>query len=139
MDFMNNNKWWYGVIILFILGLIFVIFKYENTPENASIQTENFVEQSNVLPSSEIILYYAMWCGHSRSFLPEWEKFEEYAKTNLPNIRVSKVRCEDGNETTCSQKGINGYPTVMLYLKSGEEKLYEGDRTLNGLIKFVKS
>jgi thiol-disulfide isomerase/thioredoxin len=88
-------------------------------------------------PKSELILFYATWCGHSRSFLPEWSKFEQWAKANLTKVKVSSVRCEDGNEATCTQKGVRGYPTVILYLTNGAEHKYEGERTMDGLKKFI--
>jgi thiol-disulfide isomerase/thioredoxin len=88
-------------------------------------------------PKHELTLFYAMWCGHSRAFLPEWTKFEEWAKNNVDKVRVGSVRCEDGNEATCSQKGVRGYPTVMLYLADGSAHKYEGERTVDGLKQFI--
>ena len=90
-------------------------------------------------PKHELVLYYAMWCGHSRAFLGEWEKFNTWAQNNLDKVRVSSVRCEDGNEATCSQKGIQGYPTVVMYLPNGSEHKYEGERTADGLKKFASN
>jgi len=139
MEFINNIKWWHVVIVLLIFGLIFAIFKEKSVTQNAP-STEGFSEQEtqHIVPGNEIILYYALWCGYSRQFIPEWEKFEEYAKKNLPNLRVSKVRCEDGNEPVCKEKGVEGYPTVILYLQNGEERICHEERTLSGLIKFVQ-
>ena len=90
-------------------------------------------------PKNELILFYAMWCGHSRAFLPEWQKFTQWASNNLDKVKVSVVRCEDGNEATCSQKGIKGYPSVVLYLINGSEHKFEGERTVDGLKKFVSA
>lgn len=86
----------------------------------------------------EIILYYATWCGYSRNFLPEWEKFEIYAKNNLPNCRVRSIRCESDNEALCFQKGIEGYPTVVLYPTNGTEIKFDKERTSDKLVEFVK-
>lgn len=90
-------------------------------------------------PKHEMILYYAAWCGYSRSFLPEWQKFLDWAKVNLPNVRCDNIRCEDGLEAECQQKGISGYPTVMLYLIDGSSHKFTGPRTVDGLQKFAYS
>ena len=86
---------------------------------------------------AEIILYYATWCGYSRMFLPEWEKFVEYAKVHFPNIKVTGMRCEDGNEATCLQKGVQGYPTIILYPKYDTEINYSGERKADKIIEFI--
>lgn len=143
MDFINKIKWYHIVIILLIIGFIIIMCKGNNGWQNAPMKSEGFGEQEAMtkkptLPAGEIILYYAMWCGYSRAFVPEWEKFEGYAKSNLPQLKVSKIRCEDGNEETCVQKGIQGYPTVVLYLQNGGEKKFDGQRNLDGLIQFIK-
>lgn len=87
---------------------------------------------------AEIILYFASWCGYSRSFLPEWEKFEKHAEMNMPHIRVTKIQCESDNEALCFQKGIEGYPTVVMHLPDGTEIKFERERTSDKLIEFVK-
>jgi hypothetical protein len=48
------------------------------------------------------------------------------------------VRCEDGNEATCQQKGVKGYPSVILYLTDGSEHTFDGKRTAGGVTNFVK-
>ena len=150
MEFLNNVKWYHIAIVCLVGILAFLVFTRnnctQNSCKNAPAKSEGFTsdklqqkqEPKQDTKQAEIILYYAMWCGHSKSFLPEWEKFEEYAKKNLPYIRVSRVRCEDGNEATCMQKGVEGYPTVIMYLNSGEEKTFDGNRTFDGLVSFIQ-
>jgi hypothetical protein len=154
MELLSNIKWYHITIVCLICILVFLIFTRNNCGtnvcKNAPIKSEGFSSQQQEQESkqetnqikdtatAEIILYYAMWCGHSRSFLPEWEKFEAYAKNNFPNLRVSRVRCEDGNEATCMQKGVEGYPTVILYPMGGSEKMFDGTRSSDSLIKFIQ-
>jgi thiol-disulfide isomerase/thioredoxin len=87
----------------------------------------------------ELVLYYATWCGFSRMFLPEWEKFEVVAKTRFPNLDIKQFKCEDGDEATCFQKGVEGYPTVILYPKNGTEVVFQSDRSAENLVKFVET
>ena len=86
---------------------------------------------------STITLYYASWCGYSKMFLPEWLKFEEYAKNNIKHLKTVKINCEGGNESICFQKDIKGYPTVILEPKNRSEVEFSGERNLKGLIDFV--
>ena len=88
----------------------------------------------------EITLYYAMWCGITRQMLPEWEKFVAYAESNLPYVKVSSVRCENGNEAECDQKGIPGFPTIILG-KGDQEFMFDkefSERTSDNFTKFVQ-
>lgn len=102
-----------------------------------SIQQENKNAKLNEL-KDEIVLYYTEWCGYSRAFKPEWDAFAKEAKSKFPNLRVDEIRCEGGHERTCSEKGIEGYPTIHFYKKDGTQVLYTGDRTASGLSKFVE-
>jgi len=101
-------------------------------------QPKTIKSEKKVKKIAEIVLYYATWCGYSKMFLPEWEKFEEYAKENFEQLIVNKIRCEAGNEQICFEKDITGYPTVILYLDDGSEKQFMYERTSEKLIKFVK-
>lgn len=100
-------------------------------------ETKTTVENTEKSLKPELVLYYAMWCQHSKNFLPEWEKFVAYAKQNLPQINVSSIRCEGGDEATCLQKGIEGYPMVVLYKDDGE-KNFMAERTMEKLVEFVE-
>ena len=108
-------------------------------PDHNKLTTPQINAKVDNEPKHELILYYATWCGYSRSFLPIWAEFEKWAADALPTVRVMSVRCEEGNEQTCRQKGVSGYPTVMLYLTNGTEHQFEGKRTLDGLQSFAKS
>jgi len=124
------------IAILIVLVIVVGICRYMRKP----VAAEKFTQEENSKnfePAAEIVLYYAMWCGYSKMFLPEWEKFETYAAANLPNLKVSKIRCEDGNEAVCSQKGVDAFPNVILYIRGGAEIPFSGDRTSVKLVEFV--
>ena len=110
-------------------------FKKNNVKEEFEITDKS--DNSSQNNKGEIILYYASWCGYSRMFLPEWEKFEKYVKGNLP-LRIRKIRCESENEVLCLEKDIPGYPTVILYPKNETEIVFDGERTFEGLKSFVQ-
>jgi thiol-disulfide isomerase/thioredoxin len=85
---------------------------------------------------NEMTLYYASWCGHCKTFLPQWNSFQQQAKNRFPNLKVSTVQCDGSGEAACNQKGIKGFPTIVLF-SNGQEKLFDGDRSVNGLNQYV--
>ena len=147
MEHLQNIKWYHITIVCLMAIILFLVFFGSNSAQNKCVTKphseegfeEGKQEQKHDNVKGELILYYATWCGHSRNFLPEWEKFELHAKENMPFLKVDKIRCEDGHEATCQQKGVEGYPTVILYIKNGSEKLFEGQRTAEGLVNFINS
>ena len=83
----------------------------------------------------EIVLYYADWCVYSNKMLPEWAKFEEYAKINFKKLKIKKINCD---HEIIVDNGISSYPTIILS-ENNKKKEYNGDRSLNSFIKFIES
>lgn len=150
----QDNRLLYFICIILLISLISLVttmvFGNTNSHQdsyqddyNDPIKKEPFENKSvEVRNTPTIVLYYAMWCGYSKMFLPEWEKFEKYARDNLPNLTVKSVRCEGGDEATCTQKGVQGYPTVILYkdgLTESSGITFDADRTHDKLVEFVKN
>lgn len=137
--YINKENIFYVLIIVLLLINIYVTFrcvKSHNTKKEQFDQTTTITK--NVTYGDEIVLYYASWCGYSRVFLPEWEKFKQWASVNAKSLKVTSIRCESGNEELCIEKGIRGYPTVILYPKEGTEVVFNGERTAENLADFVK-
>jgi thioredoxin-like negative regulator of GroEL len=153
MNLFGEFKWYNILIIVFLVVITIGIILLPQQNKKDEQFCQSFIDQpiptkpidlhqpvastTDTEPKHELILYYATWCGNCTQFVPTWTQFDTWAKDNLTNVRVSSVRCEDGNEAVCAQKGIKGYPTVMLYLKSGEEHMFEGPRTMDGLKEFI--
>lgn len=127
------------IAILAIIALVLIYILYNsNKSINKNVDNFNDTEKDNSKEfKHEIVLYYALWCGYSKMFLPEWEKFVAYAKDNFNNVKVTSIRCEGGDEATCKQKGIKGYPMVVLYLEDGTEVNFDDERTSDKLIEFI--
>ena len=148
MEFINNNK--RSILIAIVLICIICLLTYllsnqetcnkcvkldTNTGNTATSLSDQDTSISSSTPT--IVCYYATWCGHSRMFLPEWEKFEETAKRELPNVDIKKIECSGDNETLCSNRGIGGFPTVVMY-SGGKKVEYNGNRSTESLVSFCK-
>jgi len=128
----QNNNLIAIIVVCIIIAAVLLIYT-----NNSNNQTEPMDAPKPETPPNEIVLFYAMWCGYSRQFLPEWEKFECYAKANFPNLKVTRMLCEGDKEAICHQKGTKGYPTVILYLANGASIQYTSERSVSGLTGFI--
>jgi hypothetical protein len=85
-------------------------------------------------------VYYAMWCGHSKSFLNEYETNLKPALENDIKLKDSVIvvlnDCEK-NKEVC--QNIPGFPTLILHKPDGKNIEYSGDRTTHDIIKFIKA
>ncbi len=116
-------------------------------------------------PGNVIVLYYADWCGHCVRFKPEWAKFKaEMARKHSNLCTVAEVEQSHLSNVPAAQ--VEGYPTIKFYRPMGapaktanvpgfnfianmlggaaserrgsNEVPFEGDRTVNTLVQFVK-
>ena len=107
-----------------------------NAVEDASVNNE--VEDASVNNAVEnasaqkvLMLFYAEWCGASRQFLPVWDEIVESDMVNTQKINV------DDNQELANKFNIQYLPTI--YLVNGNNRIkYEGKRTKNSILQFVK-
>lgn len=82
----------------------------------------------------KVQLYHANWCGHCKSFMPEWEKFVEEAEKN-------GVTCEsfeaDKDKQEVEQANISGFPTIVI-ITNGTKEDYNGPRTAQAIMSHIK-
>lgn len=79
-----------------------------------------------------MVKMYAPWCGHCQALAPTWEAF---AAESGGRFHVAEVDCP-ANPKAC--EGVNGYPTLRLYVEDEEPSEYEGERTVEALLDFVE-
>lgn len=82
---------------------------------------------------TEMVLFYAPWCPHCKSMLPEWTKFEK--RMLRRKLKVRSVDCEAHPEEA-EKNDVQGFPTIILF-KNGSRVVYEGMRDANSLEQFV--
>ena len=81
----------------------------------------------------EVNLYYADWCGHCRTFKPEWENL----KTTLDKLGVSHNEYEDGtNKDDIQNAKVQGFPTIRIKVDKDEYD-YSGPRTAPDILNFI--
>jgi hypothetical protein len=124
---------------LWILSFVVLSFMlYYIFSEKSSTCTQNFTIDED----SEIKVYNfnTSWCGWSRKFQPEWDKFDEKVKNDnklSSRVRVYDVKCDnEDNNSICSKNDIPGYPFVLV-VKNGVKTPYKGERTSSALLSHV--
>ncbi|KAF7317761.1 Protein disulfide isomerase [Mycena kentingensis (nom. inval.)] len=86
---------------------------------------------------TSMVAFVAPWCGHCQRMAPEYSK----AALGLhPLIPFYAVDCDDdNNKRICAEQGVQGFPTVKIFPKGGQEKpsTYEGERTASAFYYYV--
>lgn len=124
------------IVVFAVVILLYVYFIHYSEPSiEENNENDQTIEGYDFNPQNEIIMYHASWCSACHEMAPEWEKF---AQLQIPNLKITKVRCDGGNETTCFQKNIKGYPSIILYKANGEQVEFEEQRTAQNIYNFVQ-
>ena len=71
---------------------------------------------------------------------PDWDELGEKYE-NSKKVLIGDVDCTlEDSKKLCEEQGVTGYPTIKYYNPGDREgTVYEGDRSLEGLKKFVKT
>lgn len=122
---MLNNKIMGAPLWLWIVGFVVITMFLK--------KKENF---GDVNGKTKVYNFNTSWCGWSKKFQPEWNKFQDMVKSN-PNVEAHDIKCDDeSNESMCKEYNVPGYPYVVIE-HNGERDSYNGPRTALDLMKSV--
>lgn len=116
------------IFITLVMGAI-VVYLYKNKIENEL--KEKFQNNNN---SKRLLLFYAPWCGASKSFLPTWDKLKDNQDlvTETYNVDLEE------NKKISEEYNIKYLPTLFV-VKGNEKTKYSGDRSYDDIIKFYNN
>lgn len=78
-----------------------------------------------------IVEFFAPWCGHCKSFAPEYQKAAEALKGV---VKVGAVDA-DAHGSLGQKYGIRGFPTIKIFIPGKSSPIdYQGARTAKGLV-----
>ena len=142
-------------LLFYVLGaiLIFLLISYMSFPSlnsgpcsanKATVskdikhpKTEEDLESMLKNCDGAVILFHAPWCQFCKMFTPEFEK----AAKMQDDVIFIAVDAGDGKTFAKSmqQHKIKGFPTMLLHKKGEPPKMYNGERTADGINKFIKT
>lgn len=159
MGLTKDNLTWLGIILLVIVVIIVLYYMQKKRAEGfeSQMRLNNMVNDSPKKASNAIIaatsitpqsgecvvaLFYADWCGHCKKFKPEFETAMKQLNGQLnkkgKKLRLVKVDC-DAEKELAKKYDISGYPTVKILEDNGTIAEYGGERSFEGLRKYLVS
>uniref|UniRef100_A0A1A7YFP9 Protein disulfide-isomerase n=1 Tax=Iconisemion striatum TaxID=60296 RepID=A0A1A7YFP9_9TELE len=81
-----------------------------------------------------LVEFFAPWCGHCKRLAPEYESAATRLKGIVP---LAKVDCTASSKI-CSKYGVSGYPTLKIFRDGEESGPYDGPRSADGIVSFLK-
>lgn len=122
-----NSKIACVMMTLIAVFVVFEMYKMYNK------KAEKFTDDVK-----KVYFIYADWCGHCTRFKPEWKKFEEASAQN--NVKAFALNVDDASNTAFIEMNkVSSFPTVIVAKGSGEKVKYDGERTVEDLMAFVKA
>lgn len=108
---------------------------FTNINNNNSVNNTSNIDTST---NNKLVLYYATWCGYSMQFMPIWENIKQALETSNTSVICEQHKC-DNNSQICSSENIEGFPTLMLIKSNGSKIIYNGPRSVDAVVSFVKN
>uniref|UniRef100_A0A8K9VFM0 Protein disulfide-isomerase A3 n=1 Tax=Oncorhynchus mykiss TaxID=8022 RepID=A0A8K9VFM0_ONCMY len=81
-----------------------------------------------------LVKFYAPWCGHCKKLAPDFETAATRLKGTVP---LAKVDCT-ASPDTCGRFGVTGYPTLKIFRNGEDASSYDGPRSADGIVHFMK-
>ena len=90
-------------------------------------------------PQHKVVIagFFAAWCGHCKTFKPEWQKFADEAEKSPLEALIATIPEEHMKGAKCDQTNFQGFPTVRIFKDGGFED-YKGKREANALMDHIK-
>lgn len=143
-----------GLLVVVIVALYYM--KRSNEEGFAASNNNTPKKQSNALVTGTdlksrlnptkgecvVALFYADWCPHCQHFKPDFKQAMGAlnGKTDKKGkkLRLEMVDC-DANKDIAREYDVSGYPTVKILGDDGTQVEYGGERTFEGLRKYLVS
>ena len=81
------------------------------------------------------VKFYAPWCGHCKKMAEAWGQFANSITDG--KVAIADVDCTQ-HSSTCGSNGVQGYPTLKLFVRGNEAVQYRQARTLEALSSWLE-
>ena len=119
-----------GVVVFVTLIVVVMYYKKISTALVQGFQ--------NISGKNEFIMYYAEWCPHCKTVMPDFDNFSKDGSITVNGKSVNVKKYEASKDADKIQgKNIKGFPTFMLSTAEGNDIEYKGPRTSDDYLKFL--
>ena len=133
------------ISFLSILTLILIINEvrklFSQNDYNKIVDSNKILDNNIEVKKKKLkfINYNTTWCYWSKKIQPVWDKLKKLNENN-ENIEILDIKCDlKDNEKLCNENEIEGFPTLKLYTDDDQVIDYQGDRSLDDLVKFLEA
>merc|ERR1712240_209866 len=127
----------------FLAGSLSPHLKSEDLPEDWDsnpvkvLVGKNFAEVALDTEKDVLVEFYAPWCGHCKKLAPIWDELGEKFQ-DKDDIVIAKM---DSTANEVEDVKVHSFPTIKFFPAGADGKVidYNGDRTLDGFVKFLES
>ena len=119
----------YGLLLLFLLVWKVTIEGFTSSPSSLLEDVKN---------KKVLALFYNKDCGHCKTLKPEWDKAEEEMGDKMVAIDVTNAS-DMAVKTITEKYKINSYPTMLVLDNGNVTATYDGERTKDALVSYVKT
>ncbi|KAH9471938.1 hypothetical protein Pst134EA_002567 [Puccinia striiformis f. sp. tritici] len=125
--------------ILLLCSVLFGITRAGIFSSNGDIQAIDIVRLKKHLAGSSkgtMVAFYAPWCGHCRSLVPEYQKAASNVKDLVTFVAVDCDAAE--NKAACSTDyQVKGFPTLAYFPGTPVPTPYQGERKAKPVVDFA--
>eukprot|EP00088_Acartia_fossae_P014674 TRINITY_DN1788_c0_g1_i10.p1 TRINITY_DN1788_c0_g1~~TRINITY_DN1788_c0_g1_i10.p1 ORF type:complete len:435 (-),score=163.69 TRINITY_DN1788_c0_g1_i10:843-2147(-) len=121
------------MLLLYLLGSLVTLTEalYSSNDAVVDLTPSNFDKQVTNGEGVWIVEFYAPWCGHCKSLVPEYKKA---AKALKGIVKVGAVNADE-HRSLGGQFGVQGFPTIKIFgTNKRKPEDYNGQRTAAGLV-----
>jgi len=111
------------------------IIDFDENVENKIIENESPLLNKDTW----VVLYYAEWCGHCKTFTPTWDELANKCKDKMNFAKIEQSNFNKKELGYNPGENIEGYPTIYLRKNGKDVEQYSGERSLEALEKYIDS
>jgi len=99
---------------------------------------KNFDEIVHDKNKDVLVEFYAPWCGHCKTLIPEYEKIGT-AFEKVEDVVIAKIDLT-ANDVETSHFEVKGFPTILFYKRDAKDKplQYQGARDAKSISAWIK-
>lgn len=124
----------------FLLASIAVFASLVTTLEAGQISELTDETFDNYLTVSKLAIvdFYAPWCLHCKNFAPIYNQAYTQAQAMKLDVFFAKVNCAESGKNICKKLKVRFLPTVRLFHDGKQLGDYNGKRTPDAVLDFLK-